>query len=443
MMRILTLFLAAVFFCGLKAQNSDQGGVSQQVVELKDEQRALKKQIDESQDLLDITKRDVSSQLSSILLLSSQIDRQQAYVNGMAREADSLSRRIAMLQKQLKTLQGELDDCKRQFQRSLLYMHRNRTTENKLMFIFSAENFNQAYRRLRYVEEFAKYQRAQGEVLKQKEREVREAKARVERTKREKDRLLAQGLEEQKKLEGQKTDRESKVKNLKKQQKKLQGVIAQQQKKYNQLNARIEKIIQEEIAAAERRRKEEERKRKEAEARAKREAAKKNATKKDGAKKEDAPAERTKQLFNEQGEQDKKLSSNFASNRGRLPMPITGPYLISSRFGSNSVAGLKGVRLDNKGINITGKKGAKARCVFDGEVTSVFSFGGLKNVIVRHGSYITVYCNLSSTSVRLGQKVKTKQVLGTIATDESGNCTLQFQLRKEKLKLNPEPWLAK
>lgn len=137
--------------------------------------------------------------------------------------------------------------------------------------------------------------------------------------------------------------------------------------------------------------------------------------------------------------EDRKLSSNFASNRGRLPMPITGPYRIVNRFGQYDVAGLKGVRLDNKGINIKGQAGARARSIFDGEVCYVFNLGGAMGVMVRHGSYISVYANLSSVSVSRGQHVSTRQILGTVGADN----ILQFQLRKEISKLNPEAWLAR
>ncbi len=120
-------------------------------------------------------------------------------------------------------------------------------------------------------------------------------------------------------------------------------------------------------------------------------------------------------------------------------MPITGAYRIVSRFGQYNVDGLRNVRLDNKGINIEGKAGAQARSIFDGEVSAVFSFGGITGVMVRHGSYISVYCNLSSVSVHKGQKVTTRQILGTVGPDH----ILQFQLRREKAKLNPEVWLGK
>ena len=141
--------------------------------------------------------------------------------------------------------------------------------------------------------------------------------------------------------------------------------------------------------------------------------------------------------------QDKQLNGSFVQNKGRLPVPITGQYMIGNHFGVYNVKGLKNVQLDNKGINYIGKPGARARSVFDGVVTAVFQFGGTKNVLVRHGSYISVYCNLSSTIVSKGQRVSTKDILGTVADDGSGNCVLHFQLRKETSKLNPEVWVGK
>ena len=136
---------------------------------------------------------------------------------------------------------------------------------------------------------------------------------------------------------------------------------------------------------------------------------------------------------------DRMLSGGFEANRGRLPMPITGTYKIVSHFGQYNVQGLSGVTLDNKGINLLGKPGCVARSIYDGEVSAVFGYGGMWNVLVRHGAYISVYCNLKSVSVHKGQKVSTRQALGTVGADN----ILQFQLRKETAKLNPEAWLAR
>jgi len=136
---------------------------------------------------------------------------------------------------------------------------------------------------------------------------------------------------------------------------------------------------------------------------------------------------------------DRMLNGGFEANRGRLPMPISGTYRIVSHFGQYNVQGLKGVTLDNKGINIQGKPGCVARSIYDGEVSAVFGYGGLWNVLVRHGAYISVYCNLKSVSVHKGQKVSTRQALGNVGSDN----ILQFQLRKETAKLNPEAWLGR
>ena len=141
--------------------------------------------------------------------------------------------------------------------------------------------------------------------------------------------------------------------------------------------------------------------------------------------------------------QDQALNSDFVRNRGRLPVPITGNYMLGSRFGAYNVPGLKNVRLDNKGTNYIGRQGAMARSIFDGEVSAVFQFGDTKNVLVRHGSYISVYCNLSSVRVTKGQKVKARDILGKVEDDGTGNCVLHFQLRKETTKLNPEQWIGR
>ena len=140
---------------------------------------------------------------------------------------------------------------------------------------------------------------------------------------------------------------------------------------------------------------------------------------------------------------DRELSGNFAANRGKLPMPISGAYIITSRYGQYAVEGLRNVKLDNKGIDIQGKPGAQARAIFDGKVAAVFQLNGLFNVLIRHGNYISVYCNLSSASVKAGDTVKTKQSIGQVFSDgtDNGRTVLHFQLRREKEKLNPEPWL--
>jgi septal ring factor EnvC (AmiA/AmiB activator) len=292
------------------------------------------------------------------------------------------------------------------------------------------------------------------------------------------------------------------VTSLQKQQKTIQSIIDQQKKRDAELNAQIDRLIAQEIARAkaraeaearkkaaeaEAKRKAEELARKKAaaeaarkenerriaEAKAKEEkakadaraaAARKNAEEKAAAERAAAEAERARLAAERKAaadakahekevaeakkasetiytvsSEDRQLSGNFESNRGRLPMPITGSYRIVSHFGQHSVDGLNGVTLDNKGINIMGHAGCNARAIYDGEVSAVFGYSGTWVVMVRHGAYISVYCNLKSVAVHRGQRVSARQGLGSVGADN----ILQFQLRKETAKLNPEAWLGR
>lgn len=431
---------------------------NKKIKKLQSERTTLERQISESEKLLKTTKKDVASQLNNLMVISSQITKQQNYVQSVHNEVSALQGDITELQKQLKVLEKDLADCKQKYRRAVTQLNRNRLGQSKWKFILSANSFRQMSRRMRYITEYSKYQRAQGDIIRQKEDTIKAKRAELLATKQEKNALLQEGKEQQARLEQQKQDRQKVVNSLNAKQKQLQNTIAQNKKRQKQLDARIDKLIQEEIAAAERRRKaaearrraEAERKRKEEERRAaaanKKAAAgkKPSASNKKTSTKPTKPAERTATpRFYEEDNADRALNGSFQANKGRLPMPITGSYFISAHYGQYNVEGLRGVQLDNKGINITGQPGAQARSVFAGEVTAIFSLGGMQNVIVRHGSYMSVYCNLASCAVKRGQKVSARQLLGRVATDASGNCTLHFQLRREREKLNPEPWLGR
>ena len=350
--------------------------------------------------------------------------------------------------------------------------------------------------------EYAAYQRVQGEAVKAKQVQVDEKHRQLQQVKGHKTTLLAKGQEERKALEGQQTEQQNMVASLQKQQKTIQQIIDQQKKVNAKLNAEIDRQIAIEVEKARKRAEEEARRKAEAEAARKRaaelarkkaqaeaearenarriaeakareqrlkEAARLAAQRENEAQREraeqaareaeaerlaaerkaEADAKRSKKAIAEVKENahealtvpsaDRALSGAFEQNRGRLPMPITGSYRVVSHFGQYNVEGLKGVTLDNKGINILGSPGAQARSIYNGEVSAVFGFSGSMVVMVRHGSYISVYCNLSSVCVSRGQKVSTRQALGTVGRDH----ILQFQLRHNMAKLNPESWIGR
>ena len=373
-------------------------------------------------------------------VLTSQIEERKRYIQTINGDVERIDAELTSLEKQLRRLEGELRDKKQKYEASVQYLYKNRSIQEKLMFIFSAENLAQTYRRMRYVQEYATYQRLQGEDIMAKQEQVRKKKSELQQVRKAKENLLAEREAERAKLEKQEAEKKKLVDGLKRKQKGIQNELAKKRREANQLNARIDKLIAEEIERARRQAAEEARR--EAAARKKAEAAKKgNATA--GGNKSASTSPTTKIERYNMTKADQKLSSDFVTNKGRLPMPVTGPYLITSHYGQYNVEGLRNVKLDNKGINIQAKPGSQARAIFNGKVTAVFKYNGLFNILVRHGNYISVYCNLSSAEVKQGQEVTTKQVLGTIFSDKAdGNrTTLHFQLRKEKEKLNPEPWL--
>ena len=351
----------------------------------------------------------MKSQLGNLALLSGQIEERQKYIQTIENDVKAIQQEISRLERDLKSLQKELKEKRQKYELSVKYIYRNKSIQDKLMFIFSAEDFGQMYRRLRYVREYADYQRLQGEA-------------------------------EKAKLEAQEQERKQILSGLQKKQRSIQSELAKQRRSADKLNAQIDRLIEIEIEKA-RKRAEEEARRKAEEARKKAEAAKGSAETSASAKKETAKTPVEKLEAYKVDSEDRRLSSNFEKNKGILPVPITGPYVVVGHYGQYQVKGLRNVKLDNKGMDIKGKAGANARAIFDGEVSAVFQYNGLTNVLVRHGSYISVYCNLSTVRVKKGSLVRARDVLGEIHTNAEGETILHFQLRKETVKLNPELWI--
>ena len=488
------------------------------IKKLQSQRNAIQKKIKQQEQALKANKEDVEKRLKDLLIINGEIDENQQHIEGIQKDIHHIEGNIDILKTQLSTLTEQLKDRQAKYIRSMRYMASNRTMQDKLMFIFSAKNFYQMYRRLRFVKEYAQYQKAQGEAVKAKQIQIDAKHHQLQQVRGQKNNLLYKGQQERTKLEANKGQQQNIVAGLQQQQKTIQAVIDDQRKKDAALNAQIDRMVEIEIAkararaAAEAKRKAElaaaEKKRREAEiarkkaaaeaaarenarrieeARQREMAAKEAARKaaaaeqaarqaqreqaaKDAAaakavaeqrakeaevarqaaeRKEKVDAERAKVEITKVEEQqeniqkfstvDRMMNNGFESNRGRLPMPITGSYKIVSHFGQYNVEGLKGVTLDNKGINIMGQNGCQARAVYDGEVSAVLSYGGSTVVMLRHGAYISVYANLKSASVSRGQKVSTRQILGVVGIDN----ILQFQLRKERTKLNPEAWLGR
>lgn len=402
------------------------------IKELESKRGALQKQIAESESLLQTTTKNVGSQLKGLAALTGQIEERKRYILAINSDMDAIDRELVSLERQLNQLQKELKDKKTKYAASVNYLYRNHTIQDKLLFIFSAQTLEQTYRRLRYVREYASYQRMQGEEIQKKQKQINDKRAELTEARKAKENLLKERENEKTTLERQEKEQKALVDNLRKKQRSLQSEINKKRKEANQLNARIDRLIAEEIEKA----------RKRAEEEARREAAARKKAEKTESPSATKPKAEPLEAYT-MNKADRELSGSFASNRGKLPVPVTGPYIITSHYGEYTVPGLRGVKLDNKGIDIQAKPGAQARAVFNGKVAAVFQLNGLFNILVRHGTYISVYCNLSTASVKADDMVKIGQTLGTIFSDgaDGGRTVLHFQLRREKEKLNPEPWL--
>ena len=431
MKRLWVILLVCICVLGGEAQTT------RKIRQLEKQRNELRRQITESETLLRSTKKDVKSQLDNLALLSGQIEERRKYVQTIESDVKSIQLEIDRLRAELSRLEKDLEDKRLKYEHSVRYLYRNKTIQEKLMFIFSAENLSQMYRRMRYVREYADYQRIQGMQVQRKQKQVADKKNALTASRQAKEDLLKQGESEKHKLEVQEQERKTLLQGLQKKQKSIQAELNRKRRSANKLNAQIDRLVEIEIEKARKRAAEEARKK--AEEVKKREGAAKEGT----ASGKGSSEKLAKMDAYKVDSEDRRLSGVFERNKGILPVPITGPYVVVGHYGRYEVKGLRNVRLDNKGMDIKGRPGAYARSIFDGEVSAVFQYNGLTNVLVRHGSYISVYCNLSSVRVKKGSLVKTKDILGEVSTDSDGSTVLHFQLRKETAKLNPELWIAR
>lgn len=435
MNRILFLCLSLMLFLPLAAQNSKK------VKELKQQQSKLKTELQNSKTQLSKTQKRVKSGQQNVDYLGALVNNRLKRIHELEEELNKLEDDIIRMQKDITRIDSELRLRRQRLKAAIRNARVQRENHDPLVFIFSAKTVSQMYRRARYAREYVVYQHnLSGQVL-QKQAELLKAQNRLLEAKSRKSAKLNEIMEQRKSLNEQQMQEKERVAGLKKKESGLKGKVAEQQKQLAALDRKIEEVIAYEIEQA--------RKKAEEEAQKKKAAAKKTTTTKtkqpastSKPKTETKPAT-TQKSGSWLTAADRQLNGTFEQNKGRLPVPITGQYMLGNRFGIYNVPGMKNVQLDNKGTDYVGRPGARARAIFDGVVTSVFQFSGTRNVLVRHGSYISVYCNLSSTIVQKGQKVRARDILGTVANDGSGNCTLHFQLRKETTKLNPEAWIGR
>lgn len=415
----------------LSAQNSKK------VKQLKQERDKLQQQLNQSQKELERTKQHINLHKKTEKQIGIQMESKLQNLRETETQIDSIEQSVVSLQGKVDTLSMLVQDKKDKYCRALRMARAYRHETSPTMFILSGETVLQMTRRARNTNTFAGIMRSLGEDLTTKQSNLLTQQNHLLSEKTKMNTLMQSTMLERQSLGMQQREQQKAISNLSTKQQGLQSQLTKQRNQLAALNKKIDQVIAAEIEAARKRAEAERKKREEAERKKKQQSGSKTGSGKTGSSSSGGkvdtwltPAERV-------------LNGSFEQNKGRLPVPITGAYKIGERFGLYNVPGMSGVQLDNKGTNYIGQTGAKARSVFDGEVTAVFQFYGTKGVLVRHGSYISVYCNLSSVNVSRGMKVKARDILGSVALNEDGKCVLHFQLRKETAKLNPELWIAR
>jgi len=369
----------------------------------------LAEEITYTNNLLAKTRQNKSSSLEELLLLNSKIEQREQLIIAIDAELLFLNKSIDATTGLVKRLNDELNQLKEDYGKMVYYAYKNQNSSDRMMFIFSAESFNQAYQRLKYLQYYSTYRKSQAVLIEQTKDTLNTSIQKLETQKNEQQQMMANQKKEVEQLSIEKSQKQTTINQLAKKETDLRASLRKKRREADEMNKAIQNIIAEEIKLA---------------------AAKKDAEK------------RTASIAMTPDEHI--MSSNFYSNKGSLPWP-SARGIISSTFGEHAHPVLKKVRIQNNGIDILTTSGEKARAIFDGTVISVRTLtNNNQAVIIRHGEYFTVYTNLSDVTVRLGDVVKTKQEIGSIRTDNLSDKTeLHFEIWKGKSLMNPISWIAK
>ncbi len=403
-------FIRQIALIGLLISVGFNPAYSQSKKDLQAKKKKLQKEIRYTNELLKQTEKTKKTSLNQLRKLSKKISSREALIRAMEEEIVYLNDSISGQQLKVDSLESDLSKLKEEYAEMIRNAYQNRSSYDRLMFVFSAENFNQAFKRLKYFQQYAQYRQAQAENIQQTQQKIDAQIKMLEAIKKSKEGLLKAKLNERNLLAKEKGEKEAVVSNLKGKESELRKELKQKEAAARKINAAIEKIIAEEIRRA-------------------REAAKK-------AGDSEAGFPMTPEA--------RELAKSFASNKGKLPWPVA-EGVITAQFGEHPHPTLKGVKIQNNGVDISTKKGNIGRAIFEGEVSRVIIIPGEgKVVMIRHGDYFSVYHYFKEVFVSAGDKVDTKQNLGVLIDDDGGSSsTMHLELWKVRSKLNPEYWIYK
>jgi len=375
---------------------------------LQKDKKKLEAEIIYTNKLLNETKQNTKFSLNQLTLLNTKITQRQELISLINEEIDSLNILIKQKNDSITTLNASLKTLKDNYAKMICFAYKNRSSYDRMMFIFSAANFNQAYLRMLYLQQYSAYRKKQAEKITLTQQQINLKLSNFELKKAEMKILLMEQEKEKKSLSNEIAEKNKSIAELKLKEKELVKTIKEKESAAKKMQSMIEAIIADEI---------------------------KKATNKSGKVKTSTGISLTPTEI--------KLSADFADNKGKLPWP-TENGIVTSTFGEHQHPLFPDVKIKNDGIDISTNVGANARAIFNGKVTGIISIPGSSNkaIIIRHGDYLSVYVNLSSVFVVVGETVKTKQNIGLIDSNDS-KTELKFQIWYGSSRQNPQDWIAK
>jgi septal ring factor EnvC (AmiA/AmiB activator) len=402
-------YFSFILFIFLAIGSSIANAQSQRQQELEEKRRELQQEIREITKLLFAGKKEKKSVVSAVEDLNYKISVRKNLIRITNQQANLLTREINANQDEISTRRVKLKALKEAYADMIVKSYKNRARDNKLMFLLSSSSFQQAYRRLQYIKQYADYQRQQAEIIKAETKELQSLNQDLLVQKKDKQKLVGENKAAKLILDKELKDQQAFIESIQKNLAKFSAQIKDKQKASEKLDKEIRKLIREAIAAS---------------------------NKKAGK----SVKSRTFSMTPEQ----KVLAANFTANKGKLPWPVASG-VVKMRFGTNPSPIDPSIKIKSNGVRIATNKGEPVRAVFDGVVQGIMTpKNGNNTIMIRHGNYITVYKNLSKFYVSKGDKVTTKQILGEVITNKaSGESILSFGIYKDSAIQNPSIWVYK
>lgn len=394
MNRLLLSFLILLLPFAVLAQSSS---------ELKGRQQKLREDIRYKEKLLKQIEQDTKSSSTKITLINKKIGQREELIQSLRDEIKLIDQKILDNEDLVAALEEDIERLKDEYSKMVVQAYKTRNAADRIMYIFASDDFSQAYRRLKYLQQLSEYRQKQAEAIIYAQRSLEKKRLDLEERRNEKNSVLGEQNEEKLTLNREKQDKEKQLVLLSSQESKYKRELQEAQRKSEELRVAIKKAIEREMAA-----------------------------------RKEAGGTGGFSLTPEARE----LGKNFAANKGKLPWPVDKGE-ITALFGEQPHAFLKGIKVKNNGVTISTTEGSRARAVFDGEVSKIIILPGAgKVVMVRHGEYISIYTNLKETFVSTGDKVKTKEEIGIVVTDQ-GKTEFEFQLWRGTDLTDPSYWIFK